>query len=638
MADDEPLLEVAAALADGTAVDWDSAARSINGEENRRLLAELRFIAEVARPASADSSNSVKPGRRYSDARLSPGDFWGPLKIVEHVGRGSFGDLYRAWDRRLDREVALKILRHTDLDDPADAVIEEGRLLARVHHPNVVTVYGAERVDGRVGVWMEFVHGTTLEDQLAADGLFAVDRVALIGVELGRALGTIHRAGLIHRDVKARNVLCARDQRLVLTDFGAGCEFQDTTEAATRELTGTPLYVAPEVLAGQPASPSSDLYSLGVLLYHLVTGTYPVRGRTLEEIRDAHARLRRTPLGEARPDLPPAFVRAIERAIDSDPSRRYETADALASDLASLAEPGLARGAPTATRANGRRRSVIAAIAIIGVAAIGFAIASRLDDRGGDGARRAAVVNAEIELVEIVSLTEHGRFEDAFERAHAARLASPTSPAAACAVAYALTYAGFLDHAARAVDDVLTADPDFITNNAWWAPTPLLYQRNFDRFLHSLRNVDTSSARLYRALAETERGRVESAVPYLLEIEAGGSTVFAGLGLALHAALTHRRDVSASVQSIDAQRRAGGDRDGEMTFKQAQILSAGGEAGAALAMLDEAVTQGFVCLACFETSMLLERVRALPGYSAVRERARARQLAFGQRFGLTPPR
>ena len=240
MGSDEPLLDVAVALSDGAPVDWESAARSVTSEDDRRLLAELRFIADMARPTRADSSGlftSSTSGARSGPApavretRYSAGESWGPLKIIEHVGRGTFGDVYRAWDSRLDREVALKILRQQEPDDQAGAstVIEEGRLLARVRHPNVVTVYGAERISGEVGVWMEFVHGKTVEQQLRDEGPFDVDRVIRIGVELSGALSTVHRAGLIHRDVKAQNVLCDRDGRLVLTDFGAGCEVQQTT-------------------------------------------------------------------------------------------------------------------------------------------------------------------------------------------------------------------------------------------------------------------------------------------------------------------------------------------------------------------------------------------------------------------------
>jgi len=182
VATNEPLLDVATALADGTAVDWASAAESLTSEEDRRLLAELRFIASMVRATPGDSTGLVtrltpraspKPSAAAPETG-SPVDYWGPLRIIEHVGRGTFGDVYRAWDSRLDREVALKILRHRECDDEVrvSTVIQEGRLLARVRHPNVVTVYGAERVSGQVGVWMEFVHGKTLEQQFQAHGPF----------------------------------------------------------------------------------------------------------------------------------------------------------------------------------------------------------------------------------------------------------------------------------------------------------------------------------------------------------------------------------------------------------------------------------------------------------------------------------
>src|SRR5262245_35830446 len=284
MADNSPLFDVAAALADGTPVDWDAAARSISTDEERRVLAELRFIAGVVRP--------------------TPGDCWGPLRILEHVGRGTFGDVYRAWDSRLDREVALKILRRSEQDEArVSTIIHEGRLLARVRHPNVVTVYGAERVEGQVGVWMEFIHGKTLEQELRERGPFDVDRVTRIGIDLADALSTVHRAGLIHGDVKTHNVMCASDGRTVLMDFGAGLELDETLLAESRDRAGTPVCIAPEVAAGGAPTQSSDVYSLGVLLYHLVTGTYPVAGRSLKEVCEAHAKGNRTPLSSARPDL-----------------------------------------------------------------------------------------------------------------------------------------------------------------------------------------------------------------------------------------------------------------------------------------------------------------------------------------------
>src|SRR5262249_49156006 len=149
-------------------------------------------------------------------------------------------------------------------DAAASTTIQEGRLLARVRHPNIVTVFGAERIKDRVGVWMEFVHGATLEHELQEAGPFDADRLIRVGLELGDALAAVHRAGLLHRDIKTNNVMRDRDGRLLLMDFGAG-ELLGSEHAGTA--VGTPLYVAPEIVAGRHASRQSDIYSLGVVLF-----------------------------------------------------------------------------------------------------------------------------------------------------------------------------------------------------------------------------------------------------------------------------------------------------------------------------------------------------------------------------------
>ena len=260
---------------------------------------------------------------------------WGHLRLVEKIGRGAFGDVYRAWDTRLDREVALKLLP-ADLssgDRAASAIIHEGRLLARVRHPNVVTIYGAEQIADRIGLWMEFVRGHTLEQILDHRKVVSAAEAVDIGLELCRAISAVHGGGLLHRDIKAHNVMRAEDGRIVLMDFGTGRELDDDSSS---DFAGTPLYLAPEVLQGQRATVRSDIYSLGVLLYHLVTGSYPVQARTVREIRRAHERGERTAIQTARSDVPSKLARVIERAIDARPERRYESAAALGADLAAL--------------------------------------------------------------------------------------------------------------------------------------------------------------------------------------------------------------------------------------------------------------------------------------------------------------
>ena len=251
------------------------------------------------------------------------------------IGRGAFGEVYRAWDTRLDREVALKLLPvdRAPGNRPASSIIHEGRLLAKVRHPNVVTLYGAEQIGDQIGLWMEFVRGHTLEQILDRRRVVGAAEAVDIAHELCRAMSAVHGAGLLHRDIKAHNVMRAEDGRIVLMDFGTGRELDDE---ATSDLAGTPLYLAPEVLQGQKASVRSDIYSLGVLLYRLVTGSYPVQARTVREVRGAHERGERTAVLAAQPDVQPKLGRLIERAIDPCPERRYQSADALAEDLLAL--------------------------------------------------------------------------------------------------------------------------------------------------------------------------------------------------------------------------------------------------------------------------------------------------------------
>ena len=180
---------------------------------------------------------------------------------------------------------------------------------------------------------MEFVRGHTLEQILDQRKVVSAAEAVDIGLELCRAVSAVHGAGLLHRDIKAHNVMRAEDGRIVLMDFGTGRELEDD---ASSDLAGTPLYLAPEVLQGQRATVRSDIYSLGVLLYHLVTGSYPVQARTVREVRRAHERGERTAVQTARRDVPPKLARVIERAIDPRPERRYQSADALAADLAAL--------------------------------------------------------------------------------------------------------------------------------------------------------------------------------------------------------------------------------------------------------------------------------------------------------------
>src|SRR5262245_61105827 len=218
-------------------------------------------------------STAIIRGEPQAPQQLSPAiGRWGPLECRRKIGGGGFGAVYLAWDPALEREVALKMLQASGR---SHTVIQEGRLLARVRHPNVVTVYGIDEYEGTVGLWMEWVEGLTLTQVLYARGLLGGHEAALIGIDVCRALAAVHKAGLLHRDIKAQNVMREAGGRVVLMDFGAG-EIRTEAVSAERRMIGTPLYLAPELFDGKPATIASDIYSVGVLLYHLMTGRYPV--------------------------------------------------------------------------------------------------------------------------------------------------------------------------------------------------------------------------------------------------------------------------------------------------------------------------------------------------------------------------
>jgi eukaryotic-like serine/threonine-protein kinase len=305
------LQTLAEAVADGSPVDWDQAESSAASDEERSAVAQLRGLAQLQAAA-----------REHTVA-------WGPLEIRSEIGRGTFGIVYRAWDTRLDREVALKLLHLEDgaARDTA-AVVAEGRLLARIRHPNIVVVHGADTHDERVGLWMEFITGSTLKELLDEQGPFGPSEAALIGRDLCSAVAAVHKQGYLHRDIKAQNVMREAGGRIVLMDFGAGGSIVPPA-GLDAPLAGTPVYLAPEVLAGGPPTVQSDLYSLGVLLFHLVSGAFPVTAPSLQALHDAHRQKQRLLLRDLRPDLPAAFVRAVDRATAPEPSERPASAGAL---------------------------------------------------------------------------------------------------------------------------------------------------------------------------------------------------------------------------------------------------------------------------------------------------------------------
>jgi serine/threonine protein kinase len=355
--DDTPLLSAAGKISDGVPVDW-------NKVQN-----------EVTTPDEAAVAEELKSLERFAQISEGAPATWGRFQIVGEIGRGTFGTVYCAIDPTLRLEVALKVirLRVPGLPNDRERALEEARRLVKVKHPNVVRAYGAELVNNEVGLSMELVKGHTLDELVKRQEPFSANESAVIGIDLCRALAAVHRADILHGDIKAHNVMRENGGRTVLMDFGTGRDLKRRPQASANDFAGTPLYVAPEVFAGHPRTPASEIYSLGVLLYFLVTGSYPIEGDSRTEIELKHERAdRRRPLRDVRPDLPDDFIRVVERTLMEDPRQRYQSAGELEAALAHALAPPAPHPTPVPVPVplpvpswNWKRLAPIAAAAVI---------------------------------------------------------------------------------------------------------------------------------------------------------------------------------------------------------------------------------------------------------------------------------
>ena len=336
---DDPLLSLAQKIAEGSTVNADSEKQAAPVDSSRATLESLLEIAAIS-AAHRDTEHSF-----HTALTGAPGEprYWGHLIILETIGSGEFGDVYRAHDTRLQIDVALKLSSAAAArSGEASRVLDEARLLAKVRHENVVRVYGADQKQGRVGLWMDLVQGQTLEELTKRQG-FSESEATNVGIELCRGLAAVHRVGVLHGDIKAHNVIRQDGGRYVLVDFGAGRPLESSPETG-HDVVGTPVYLAPEVLEGKPRSTASDIYSLGVLLFHLVTNDYPVYATSRLAFIEAHRTGTPKRLRDLRANLSDGFVALVERAIASNPADRFGSAGAFEGALIKLVSPP-----PTAT-------------------------------------------------------------------------------------------------------------------------------------------------------------------------------------------------------------------------------------------------------------------------------------------------
>jgi len=375
-ADDPWLVSLAAAVSAGEEVDWPAARARATGDE-ALVLDELFRLSQIVQQRGSDPAEAVAHANGSREVAWPAVRSWRTLLVLEPLASGLSGDVHRAWDTQLDREVAVKFLH--PLSDGAAPSLREARALARVSHPNVVTVYGAEHDSGQSGLWMELIDGETLAEAVMARGPMSPREATGIGIDVCRAVSALHAHGLVHRDIKAANVMRELGGRIVLMDFSGAHSIDD---ADPPNLQGTPIYMAPELLAGERATPASDIYAIGVLLFFLLTGRHPIEGESRADLEAAHEGGERIRLLDARSDVPDALVRVVEHATAAQREARFRTVGELEHALGAIFGSGASARSRLALAGLGGRRLAFAEIGLA-VAALAIVVAALVLWRSG---------------------------------------------------------------------------------------------------------------------------------------------------------------------------------------------------------------------------------------------------------------
>ncbi len=343
----------------------------------------------------------------------------GRYRLESKLGSGGMSTVYLARDETLERWVAAKVL-HREISDQPDQIERfrrEARAVAQVSHPNVVAVIDAGEDGGRPYIVFEYFDGETLKERIDRQGGLPLDEAAAYGIEVGRGLAAAHARRLVHRDVKPQNVLIDAEGRAKVTDFGIARELEQDGLTKTGRVLGTTDYVSPEQAMGQPVDARSDIYSLGILLYEMLTGEVPFKADNLVGVAMKHVNERMPNVQKRRRDVSSALAAVVERATEKKPEKRYPDMNAMLADLESALEVEVAR----AGRATGeattvldsvprrqrlvtpRRVSIAGILLVLAATAVALVIAGLSgDDRerqGGDGGGATAPpAGAEIEL------------------------------------------------------------------------------------------------------------------------------------------------------------------------------------------------------------------------------------------------
>jgi tRNA A-37 threonylcarbamoyl transferase component Bud32 len=284
----------------------------------------------------------------------------GRYRLEERIGSGGMSTVYRAFDETLERWVAVKVLHHTMEDDPVqlERFRREARTVARLSHPHVVTVIDAGEDDGHPFIVFEYIDGDTLKGLIKRTGPLPVAEAVAYAIEIGRGLMAAHYERLVHRDVKPQNVLIDADGRAKVTDFGISRSLDADGLTATGRVLGTTDYVAPEQALGEEVTEQSDVYSLGVCLFEMLTGSVPFAAESQVGVAMKHVRDPLPDVQALRPEMSSALAAIVERATAKELANRYADAAEMVEDLEQALEIEAARAGST----NGEATSVLQAL------------------------------------------------------------------------------------------------------------------------------------------------------------------------------------------------------------------------------------------------------------------------------------
>ena len=280
-----------------------------------------------------------------TEAHVATTDLESEYEILGELGRGATAVVYRARDRELGREVAIKVIRpkFVDDDETVARLAREARTVAQLQHPNIVTLYAVRRVrDGSLALVMQLVPGRTLREILNERGAWTFERADRILRDVASALSHAHQRGIVHRDVKPENIFIDETTgHALLSDFGVARSLEpDSQLTATGTAIGTPAYMSPEQIDGTELDGRSDVYSLGLVGWEMLTGRRPWEGESLYSVIYKQKREELQPIDEIRPDTPNRLIYLVEGAVRKDPAERWSSAAELLEQTSTIAPDG----------------------------------------------------------------------------------------------------------------------------------------------------------------------------------------------------------------------------------------------------------------------------------------------------------